>query len=138
MRIENRIGRSLRVDIATEEVTRAKYARLSVEVDLSKRLICKFRLRQRIWRVEYEGFHLVCLKCGKYRHREQLCRLAACEVAGEDDQPQHDPPKSLVQAAKSHRTEQYGAWMLVHDLGGNQGILISPMIHRMEGKRISR
>lgn len=71
-RIGNRLGCTAKVDIATEEATRAKYARLSVEVDLSKPLIAKFRMRRRIWRLEYEGIHLVCFRCGKYGHKEEI------------------------------------------------------------------
>lgn len=40
--IGNMLGHTIRVDVATEEANRAKYARLSVEVDLSKPLIAKF------------------------------------------------------------------------------------------------
>lgn len=45
-RIGNRLGRTIRVDEATEEASRAKYARICVEVDLSKPLIAKFRMRR--------------------------------------------------------------------------------------------
>lgn len=63
----------MRVDIATEERTRAKFARLFMEIDLSKPLISKFRMRRRIWRLEYEGMHLVYFYCDKYGHKMESC-----------------------------------------------------------------
>lgn len=63
------LGRLFRVDAATESAIRGKFARIGVEVDLSKPLISKFRMRHRYWMVEYEGLHLVCFKCGTYGHK---------------------------------------------------------------------
>lgn len=65
-RIGKRLGRTIKVDMAIEETSSAKYARLCIEVDLSKPLVAKFQMRRRIWRIEYEGIHLVCYGYGKY------------------------------------------------------------------------
>ncbi|KAJ6918631.1 hypothetical protein NC651_012786 [Populus alba x Populus x berolinensis] len=29
--------------------------------------------KRRIWRMEYEGLHLVFFKCGQYGHRSEVC-----------------------------------------------------------------
>lgn len=47
-RIGNRIGRTVKIDTNIEEGRHEKFARLSVEVDLTKSLILKFRFRRRI------------------------------------------------------------------------------------------
>ena len=36
-------------------------------------LVSKFRLRTRIRKLEYEGIHLVCFRCGVYCHRKETC-----------------------------------------------------------------
>lgn len=77
--IGNRLGHMVKVDIAIKEASRAKYARLSIEVGLSKPLIAKFQARRRIWRLEYEGIHVVCFHCGKYGHKEESCPMAGKE-----------------------------------------------------------
>ncbi|CAN1193094.1 hypothetical protein LINPERPRIM_LOCUS28163 [Linum perenne] len=57
----DRIGKTVRVDHTTLEGSRGNFARLCVEVDLSKPLLSKYRLRRRVRRIEYEGLHTICL-----------------------------------------------------------------------------
>ena len=66
MRIGERIGRLVKVDQAIDQVLRGKYARICVEVDITKPLLERFKLRRRIRRIEYEGIHLVCFQCEVY------------------------------------------------------------------------
>lgn len=47
---------------------RAKYARICVEVDLTKPLVVMFMIKDRKYNVEYEGLHLLCTLCGRFRH----------------------------------------------------------------------
>ncbi|CAN1241897.1 hypothetical protein LINPERPRIM_LOCUS5150 [Linum perenne] len=53
--IGDRIGRTVRIDHTTLEGSRGNFARICVEVDLSKPLLYKYRLRRRVHRIEYEG-----------------------------------------------------------------------------------
>ncbi|PNX57927.1 hypothetical protein L195_g058937, partial [Trifolium pratense] len=62
--IGNRIGKTVKVDKKTLLQERGKFARLCVEVDLSKPLLAMFELKGRHYTVEYEGLHLLCLSCG--------------------------------------------------------------------------
>lgn len=55
-KVGKKIGRPVRVDQATRKVTRGKFARLCVEVDITKPLLSKFKLR-RVRRIE-----LICFK----------------------------------------------------------------------------
>ncbi|PNY13535.1 hypothetical protein L195_g010191 [Trifolium pratense] len=66
--IGNRIGKTVKVDKNTLLQERGKYARLCVEVDLSKPLLAMFELKGRHYKVEYEGLHLLCLSCGRFDH----------------------------------------------------------------------
>lgn len=57
LRIGNKIGKTIRIDKTTELRARGCFVRLYMEMDLSKPLLSRFRLRRRVRRVEYEGFH---------------------------------------------------------------------------------
>ncbi|CAN1749230.1 hypothetical protein LINPERHAP1_LOCUS3634, partial [Linum perenne] len=54
-RIGNHIGRTIRLDLATAEVAKARYARVCVEVDMMKLLLGKYMVDDRVLYVEYES-----------------------------------------------------------------------------------
>lgn len=58
--IGNYIGRTFKIDRTTAIGTRGHYVRICVEVDLTKSLLSKFKLRRHIRRITYEGLHLIC------------------------------------------------------------------------------
>ncbi|CAN1126175.1 hypothetical protein LINPERHAP2_LOCUS3276 [Linum perenne] len=80
-KIGDRIGTTVRIDHTTLEEARGNFARLCVEVDLSKPLLSKYRLRRRVRRIEYEGLHTIYIGCGCYGHEEGSCT----ETKGEED-----------------------------------------------------
>lgn len=51
----------MRVDESTLNGSRIKIARISIEVDMNKALISKFRLIRRIQKVEYKGIYTSCM-----------------------------------------------------------------------------
>ena len=61
------------MDKTTSIRTRENYARICVEMDLTKPVLAKFKLRRRIMRIAYEGLHLICLLCGQYSHKKDSC-----------------------------------------------------------------
>jgi hypothetical protein len=71
--IGNRIGRTVKADKNTLFQERGKYARICVEVDLTKALLAMFELNGRIYKVEYEGLHMLCRTCGKFGHYLEGC-----------------------------------------------------------------
>lgn len=72
-KLGNLVGKALYVDKTTMNVSRGKYARACVEVDLSKPLLSKFPLKHRIYKIEYEGLHNICFSCGIYGHNQDSC-----------------------------------------------------------------
>ncbi|CAN1182282.1 hypothetical protein LINPERHAP2_LOCUS35875 [Linum perenne] len=72
-RIGDRIGKTVRIDHITLEGSRGNFARLCVEVDLSRPLLSKYHLRRRVRRIEYEGLHTICFQCGCYGDEEACC-----------------------------------------------------------------
>ncbi|XP_031124339.1 uncharacterized protein LOC116027054 [Ipomoea triloba] len=75
MRVGSKIGRPINIDTATSLVSRASFARVCVEVDITKPLLAKFTLKNRVRPIVYEGLHLICFKCGMYGHNADGCRL---------------------------------------------------------------
>ena len=63
----------MKMDETTSLVTRSHFAHICVEIDISKSLISKFRLKLRVRKVEYEGIHMVCFTCGMYGHMKENC-----------------------------------------------------------------
>ncbi|KAL0297835.1 UNVERIFIED_CONTAM: hypothetical protein Scaly_3081800 [Sesamum calycinum] len=70
MRIGNRIGRAVKVMKTTMAASRGRYARVCVEVDLTKPLVSMITLLGFAQAVEYEGLHQICFDCGKYGQKK--------------------------------------------------------------------
>ncbi|CAN1218809.1 hypothetical protein LINPERPRIM_LOCUS1435 [Linum perenne] len=79
-RIGNCIGRTVKLDLATAEGARARYARVCVEVDLSKPLLGKYMIENRTFFVEYESLENICASCGFYGHKSGGCVLSQATV----------------------------------------------------------
>lgn len=60
------IGRTVKVDMTTTDVTRGCFARVCIELDLSKSLIPTVMIIGRVIHVEYEGLPKICFSCGLY------------------------------------------------------------------------
>lgn len=73
MKVGKKIGRPINIDTATSLVSRASFARICVEVDITKPLLSKFMLRRRVQPIVYEGLHLICFKCGVYGANVDSC-----------------------------------------------------------------
>lgn len=89
----NRIGKSIKVDMTTYKLSRGKFARLCVEIDVSKPLLPLFILKGREYRVEYEGLHTLCFNCGWFGHVISECPDKMEEEQGlseEDNQRKED------------------------------------------------
>jgi hypothetical protein len=63
----------VKVDKNTLAQERGKYARLCVEVDLTKKLLGMFSIKSRKYNIEYEGLHSLCITCGKFEHYKESC-----------------------------------------------------------------
>lgn len=71
--IGHRSGRTVTVDKNILGQERGKYARLCVEVDLTKPLLAMFELKRQTYTIEYEGLHLLCPACGCFGHYLEGC-----------------------------------------------------------------
>ncbi|CAN1125177.1 hypothetical protein LINPERHAP2_LOCUS2764 [Linum perenne] len=114
--IGDRIGKTVRIDHTTLEGSRGNFARICVEVDLSKPLLSKYRLRRRVRRIEYEGLHTICFNCGCYGHKIENCTMAP-EVETTDNQTTNfvNPvfQTATDQEDRPEVEEDFGPWMQV-------------------------
>ncbi|XP_057444439.1 uncharacterized protein LOC130736653 [Lotus japonicus] len=73
MSVAQVIGTPIRVDINTLRGNRGKFARICVELDLSNPVLGKIMIEDDWYKIEYEGLHVICTKCGCYGHRSREC-----------------------------------------------------------------
>ncbi|CAN1826386.1 hypothetical protein LINPERHAP1_LOCUS31522 [Linum perenne] len=112
-RIGNVIGRTVRVDLATSEGARCRYARVCVEIDLTKPLLGKYMLEDRVFKIEYESLENICFDCGTYGHRSEQCKDISSPQASEAGQvskmasPMPEVPNSSTEDPAT------GDWMVV-------------------------
>lgn len=62
------IGKVLRLDNHTANRGRNKFARVSVELDLTKPLVPHYMIDGELKQIEYESLHALCMYCGMYGH----------------------------------------------------------------------
>jgi len=115
--IGQKVGRVIGIDQTTTKVDSGRFSKISVEVDLSKPLLSKFRLNGRVWRMQYEELKFICFKCGKVGHREDNCPIHAPEEdnheSGTTPQTGHHDPTKTVPMQRPECSEDFGSWMMV-------------------------
>lgn len=66
MALASTVGTPIRVDKNTLNVERGKFARICVEINLTKPVIGKMWVNGHWYKVQYEGLHIICASCGCY------------------------------------------------------------------------
>ncbi|GMP33311.1 hypothetical protein CsSME_00006691 [Camellia sinensis var. sinensis] len=125
--IAKAIGKPLKIDLNIAMSTRGRYARVCVEVDLTKPLISRFAISKYTYIVEYENLHYFCFQCGKVRHRKEYCSSKPVpkpvKVNTEAVANSHDVGSNPIPMANSsgkqlasgtEHSEEFGPWMLVN------------------------
>lgn len=128
MRLGSNIGKPIRVDDATSMASRGLFARMCIEIHISKPLLARFKLRKRIRKIEYEGLHLICFRCGVYGYHYGNCKVEGekeeetqkMEQEAKEVNHEHSAQKegeSIPRAGEELRitpeeNENYGPWMI--------------------------
>ncbi|CAI0550916.1 unnamed protein product [Linum tenue] len=110
----NLIGRTIKLDYHTERLERGKFARIAVDLDMTRPLPTRIWL-DGIWQaVVYENLPTICYDCGRIRHSEEHCpekkpsnSLAMIPILDPDQQ--HSPPAEVA----SEPPAGFGPWMQV-------------------------
>ncbi|CAN0898928.1 hypothetical protein LINGRAHAP2_LOCUS19984 [Linum grandiflorum] len=109
MRIASRIGKPVRVDRATAKRARAKFARVCVEIDLTKPLLSKYKVEGVQYYVGYEGLENLCTNCGRYGASTSRC---SCRDPPKIPEPEPEVDAVEMEEAIQADTEPiYGSWM---------------------------
>ncbi|XP_019158181.1 PREDICTED: uncharacterized protein LOC109154898 [Ipomoea nil] len=119
-KLGNKVGRTIRVDQATSLVSRGMFARICVEVDITKPLISKFKYEDKVRSVAYEGIHMIYFSCGIYGHAADSCPSKAREKATEESLPEGNAQgqtTGVEHAGNGNQginigSEPFGIWMI--------------------------
>lgn len=118
--IDQLIGTVVKIDLNMRQARRGRFARLGVNIDLSKPLVSKIRIK--IQRVEYEGLPTVCFKFGLFGHGSEVCPEVHrdCNLNG----ARHPVPVVTRDAIQKFvKEEAFGLWMILSvDSGGGRRI----------------
>ncbi|KAJ4842005.1 hypothetical protein Tsubulata_044327 [Turnera subulata] len=71
------VSESIRIDHATREYQRGRFAKIAVEVDLTKPLKETILFKGKAQKVIYEGIPTICYNFGKADHSMAMCPLSA-------------------------------------------------------------
>lgn len=74
------IGPVLRIGATTATGVRGRFARICVQIDLSKPLARKILLEGVIQEVQYEGINALCFSCACVGHRKEWCSYLVKEA----------------------------------------------------------
>lgn len=96
MKIGEKVGMPIKVDYATSLITRRMFARMYVEINLTKPLLAKYNMHCKIYKIEYEVIHLVCFHCGMYGYNAEKFQS---KNPSENQGPQGSPGKGGYTAA---------------------------------------
>ncbi|CAN0826632.1 hypothetical protein LINGRAHAP2_LOCUS743 [Linum grandiflorum] len=92
---------------ATDEGARGKYARVCVEVDLTKPLLSKYLLEGKKYLIAYEGLHGLCTICGMYKKSSDLCK---CQLPPEHEMNDVSSDHGNL-GEETIEKAAYGGWM---------------------------
>lgn len=117
----NRIGRKVKVDRTTLLESRGKFARVCVEIDLTKPLKAGYKIGGEMYGLQYEGLHELCFHCGKYGHRSAVCpKKVPSQPHMESQKSKEGRTNDMGSSAREstsgtidQRKATYGEWMTV-------------------------
>jgi hypothetical protein len=69
------VGTPVKVDLHTLRVARGRFARICVEVDLTRPVVGRVGINGEWYQVQYEGLHIICTQCGCYGHVLKDCTI---------------------------------------------------------------
>lgn len=83
------VGIVMKVDYNTKVFKRGKFARLAIALDLTKPLVPKLWVDEKLQKVEYEGLPLIYFECGCYDHLRKSYLNKTCNKLRPDGEDIH-------------------------------------------------
>ncbi|CAL8176642.1 unnamed protein product [Prunus armeniaca] len=119
-RIGNLLGKLLKIDSLTTSQNRGKFARLCVELDLTKPLDAFVQINQNWYNIEYEGLPDICYLCGCYGHKRESCTMKSVNLSDEAGKaqgagvgPMNHDSVGVTETVKMAEDSLRGPWMNV-------------------------
>ncbi|KAI9120688.1 hypothetical protein K1719_007721 [Acacia pycnantha] len=110
LNLGNSIGKAIRLDIHTAQRARGKFARMCVELDLTKPLVPEFIVEGQVLSVVYESLGQLCNKCGMVGHTKEGCERFH-KKASEGEMEVEEP--TGAQEKEKSREEEREVWKTV-------------------------
>ncbi|OMO72173.1 Endonuclease/exonuclease/phosphatase [Corchorus capsularis] len=107
MKMGSHLGRVIKIDTVTWEGSRGRFAKVCVELDLTKPLLPFVIVEGKSVNMEYEGLSLICFECDIFGHRKDEC-LKLQSLDKEDV-----IPKKVPETPMEKEEQGFGPWMLV-------------------------
>ncbi|KAJ8425839.1 hypothetical protein Cgig2_021306 [Carnegiea gigantea] len=114
--IVEKISNVVGIDSTIANAERGKFTRLSVELNLSKPLLYKFKHKNRVWKIQYEGLRILCFHCSEVGHKEDNCPDCQQKVTHDHNHTQSLnklDEASVINKQNPKCREEFGAWMFV-------------------------
>ncbi|XVF24392.1 hypothetical protein REPUB_Repub13aG0124000 [Reevesia pubescens] len=108
----NILGQTLMIDKNTLVASRGRYARMCVEIDLTKPLIPRIYIGGRWQRVEYKGLGMLCFQCGKFGHAKEQCDVLQNDNTVLPNEKVDKQPKDTHFHNNDGTDSKYGPWMI--------------------------
>ncbi|KAI9079784.1 hypothetical protein K1719_038405 [Acacia pycnantha] len=108
--LRNSIGKAIRLDVHTTQRTRGKFARMCVELDLTKPLIPEFSVEGQTLSVVYESLGVLCQHRGRVGHKKKECETVQKRNKEGDMEVEGEGVKESIETVKE---DDGGRWKTV-------------------------
>ncbi|XP_021761550.1 uncharacterized protein LOC110726353 [Chenopodium quinoa] len=98
--IAKKVGNPIRVDYATVHLTKARYARVCIDIDLSIPSVDSIWVRNGWKQIEYENINSLCIHCGRIGHPKESCTMFQAMKNKGTVTTQDDPSTSSTSITK--------------------------------------
>lgn len=115
-RIGNLIGKTLNMDRTIEMTQRRKFARLCIELDVSKPLVPKVLIGSKVHKVKYERMSVICFSCKCIGHRDFVCLSSSSTLTQQDiskDGGSVNATEFEKETKQKVASKEFGPWMIV-------------------------
>jgi hypothetical protein len=135
--VASMVGTPVKVDMHTLRVARGKFARLCVEIDLTKPVVGRVGINGEWYNVQYEGLHIICTQCGCYGHILKDCtaqRKTATDAAEVASTPITAAPEVPTETVTSNNGKEINA---ENGHGGISGDIIKDILNKTDSLGIN-
>ncbi|CAI0467257.1 unnamed protein product [Linum tenue] len=109
----NLIGRTIKLDYHTEHGHRGKFARIAIELDMSKPLKPRIRLDGFWQKVVYENLPNACFGCGIVGHAESICPKLGRDLTATASDSTTTISSQTLPLRETEAPVGFGPWMQV-------------------------